>query len=120
YKIRDAAVGLEELIRHLEHGEEKPALRARPGFVPAARRPPDELAGLAFAFRADEAALEHPGLLDLDVLVVWQMGARRHAHQRGKEPAVFVYEQRFLLDARIARLLPRHVLDIQKAGRHLG
>src|SRR5882672_311126 len=60
-EIDDPAVGLEELVRGLEHGEHQAALRAGPGFVAAARRAPDEVAGLAFALAAHQAALQHIG-----------------------------------------------------------
>src|SRR5258706_2249574 len=119
-EVRDAAVALEELVRHLEHGEENAALGPRPGFVPAAGRAPDELAGLALAFRADQAALEHIGLLDLDVLMVRQVRARRHPHERGEQAALLIHQERLLLDARVSSLLPRHTLDVQKVRSKLG
>src|SRR5439155_483666 len=65
-----APVGLIELVRDLEHGEHQAALRPGPGLVPAAGGAPDEFAGLAHAFAADQAALEHVGLLDPHMLVV--------------------------------------------------
>src|SRR3954468_830789 len=82
-EVRDAAVGLEESIRHLEHGEEDAAFRPSPRFVPTTGRPPNELPGFALAFGANQAAFEHISLLDLDVLMVGQVRARRHAHERG-------------------------------------
>src|SRR5579862_1093432 len=41
--VSDAAVALEELVGHLEHGEHQPALGA-PGRMAAAGRTPDEIA----------------------------------------------------------------------------
>src|SRR5439155_8330519 len=65
--IDDAAVGFEELVRHLENREHQSALRA-PGDVAAALLAPDEFAGLAFdalrrAFLVDQRAFQHVGLL---------------------------------------------------------
>src|SRR5438093_6482210 len=79
--IDDAAVGLEELVRHLEDREHQPAF-GTPGDMAAALLAPDEFAGLAFdALRrpllVDERAFEHVGLFDVDVLVVGQHRARR-------------------------------------------
>src|SRR3954470_16618512 len=71
-----AAVGLGELVRDLEDGEHQAAFGTRPGLVLAAGRAPDELAGLAFALAADEAAFEHIGLLDQHVLGVRPVRAR--------------------------------------------
>src|SRR3954471_13028811 len=119
-EIGDAAFGREELVGCLEDGEEQAALRACPGLMAAARRTPDELAGAAFAFGTDERAFEHVGLLDLHVLVIGEVRARRHAHQGGEQSAGAVDEQRLLLDAGIARLLPRHALQIDEARRELG
>src|SRR5262249_1533604 len=70
----DAAVALEELVGELEHRKHHAAL-GRPGDVPAAGRAPDELAGTnreasVGPFLVNEPALDHIGLLDLDVLVV--------------------------------------------------
>jgi hypothetical protein len=70
-----------ESVRDLEHREHDSALRAGPGFVPAAGRPPDEIAGLAFAFAADEGSLEHVRLLDQHMLVIGQPRARSELHQ---------------------------------------
>src|ERR671914_827327 len=79
--IDHAAVGLEELVRDLEHREEYTAL-GRPCGVAAALLTPDEFADAAFqslrrAFLVDQTALEHVGLLDIDVLVVRQHRPRR-------------------------------------------
>src|SRR5690242_3862124 len=72
--VDDAAVGLEELVGDLEDREHQPAF-GTPCDVAAALFAPDEFAGLAFdalcrAFLVDEAAFEHVGLLDVDMLVV--------------------------------------------------
>src|SRR5881398_1499260 len=61
--IDDAAVGLEELVGHLEDREHQPAFWT-PGDMAAALLAPDEFAGLAFdALRrpllVDERAFEH-------------------------------------------------------------
>src|SRR6202051_609788 len=87
--VDDAAVGLEELVGDLEDRKHQPALWT-PGDVAAALLPPDEFTGLAFdalrrPFLVDQAALEHIGLLDMDVLVVRQHGAWRKSHQRGHQ-----------------------------------
>src|SRR5829696_7506824 len=83
--VDDAAVGFEEFVGHLENREHQSALRA-PGDMAAAGLAPDVFAGLAFdarsrAFLVDQRALEHIGLLDVDVLVVGQHGAGREFHQ---------------------------------------
>src|SRR5258708_22520097 len=71
-KIDDAPVGLEELVRRLEHGEHQPALRARPGLVAAARRAPDAVARPAFALAPDQAAFAPVRLLDQHLLGIRQ------------------------------------------------
>src|SRR2546423_298131 len=69
--IDDAAVGFEELVRHLEDRQDQGALRA-PGGMAAARLAPDEFAGLAGdplgrAVVVDESALDDITLLDADM-----------------------------------------------------
>src|SRR5258708_4561820 len=117
-KIDDAPVGLEELVRRLEHGEHQPALRARPGLVAAARRAPDEVARLAFALAADEAAFEHVGLLDQHVLVIRQPRTRRHPDEHGHQPGLALDEQQFGLDARMRGLGPWKLRHFDEARCH--
>src|SRR2546430_13401530 len=67
--VDDAAVGLKELVRHLEDREHQPAF-GTPGDMAATLLPPDEFAGLAFyalrrTFLVDERAFQHVGLLDI-------------------------------------------------------
>src|SRR2546421_3853557 len=119
-EIGDAAVGLEELVGRLEDGEEKPALRSGPRLMAAARGAPDELAGAAFALGTLQGSFEHVGLLDLHVLMVGKPRARRHAHQGRQQSAGAVDQQRLLLDAGIAGLLPRQLLYVNKARSQLG
>src|ERR1700741_22654 len=64
--VGDAAVGLEETVGHLEHGEHQPAL-GTPGDVAAAGLAPYELARADLEaggrpFLVDQAAFEHIGL----------------------------------------------------------
>ena len=40
------------------------------------------------AFLVDQRALQHVSLLDQDVLVVGQLGARRHLEQQRRQPAL--------------------------------
>src|SRR5665213_1464511 len=87
--IDDAAVGFEELVGYLEDREHQPALRT-PGNVPAMPLAPDVFAGfrldaLCRTFPIDQAAFQHIGLLDADMLVVGQHRARREPHQRGHQ-----------------------------------
>src|ERR1700684_540386 len=72
--VGHAAVGIEEFVRRLKHGEHQAALGC-PGHVSAAWLAPDEFARPnAKAFGGPlliyKLALEHVGLLDLDVFVV--------------------------------------------------
>ena len=53
----------------------------------------------------------------IDVLVVRQLRAGRHAHQRGEHAGLRVDEQRLLLDALVLGLFPRLVGYIDKHGR---
>src|SRR5262245_31375923 len=48
------------------------------------------------------------------------MRARRHAHERGEEAGGLVDQQRLLLDAWVARLFPRHALDIEEMRSEFG
>src|SRR5947209_4365040 len=118
--VDDAAVGFEELVRHLEDCEHQAALRT-PGDMAAALFSPDEFAGLALdalrrTFLVDQAALEHIGLLDVDVLVVGQHRARRKAHQGGHQAGGAIEQQRLGLAAWEAGLLPFHGLGADQMG----
>lgn len=62
-EVRGPPIAVEEPVRHLEHAEQQHALRSCPGLVPAPGRAPDEVARLALAFPANEAAFQHIGLL---------------------------------------------------------
>src|SRR5205823_5518120 len=71
-KVGNAAVALVEFVRDLEHRQHQSALGGA-GDVAAPRLAPDELAGLDLeprgrTFLVHQLALEHVGLLDLDVL----------------------------------------------------
>src|SRR5664279_1311427 len=117
--VEHAAVLLEELVGDLEHGDEQAALW-RPGRMPAAGRPPDEFAGADFnagvgAFLVDQRAFQHVSLLDQNMFMVGQLGARRHFDQHGGEPAFGIEQQRLHLAAGKAHLLPRHVLGAHHA-----
>src|SRR3982751_1547531 len=48
------------------------------------------------------------------------MRAGRHAHERGEEAGLLIDQQHLLLDAGVARLLPRQVLRIDEARRERG
>ena len=90
------ATGLEELVGHLEEGDHHAALGC-PGGVAGPGRAGHVLAGVngeTFfrAFLVLEAAFEHVGLLDLDVLVIGQRRARRHAQECGQQAGVAVDE----------------------------
>ena len=50
----------------------------------------------------------------LHVLVVGQPGVGRHAHQRGEKPGLALHQQRLLLYAGVARLLPRPARHIDE------
>ena len=118
--VDDAAIGLEELVRHLEDREHQPALRT-PGDVAAALLAPDEFAGLAFdalrrAFLVDERTFQHIGLLDIDVLVVGQHRARREPHQRGHQPGLAIEQQRLGFAAGETGLLPFHAVGANEMG----
>src|SRR5216684_5143161 len=118
--ISHAAVALEELVGDLEDREHEAALRA-PSRVAAAGGTPDEIAlGYCEAgvrtFAVHQLAFEHVGLLDLDVLMVGQHRAGRKAHQRGREAAVAIEQQRLHLAARKPRLLPLHFADANVVG----
>ena len=60
---------------------------------------PHEIAGRRDAFLILERAFEHPGLLDLDVLVIGELRAGSEPEERGDEPAVLVLDQHFHVDA---------------------
>lgn len=60
------------------------------------------------AFLVDQAALEHIGLLDVDVLVVGQHRTRFKPHQRGHQAGLVIEQQRLGLAAGKAGLLPLH------------
>src|SRR6267378_264121 len=118
--ISHAAVALEELVGYLEDREHEAALRA-PSRVAAAGGTPDEVA-LGYretgvrTFPVHQLAFEHVGLLDLDVLMVGQHRAGRKAHQRGREAAVAIEQQRLHLAAGKPRLLPLHFADANVVG----
>src|SRR5882672_959960 len=118
--VGHAAVALEELVWYLEDREHEPALRA-PSRVAAAGGTPDEVAlghcetGVR-TFPVYQLACEHVGLLDLDVLVVGQHRAGRKAHQRGREAAVAIEQQRLHFTAGKPRLLPLHFADANMVG----
>src|SRR6266446_6073123 len=110
--VGHAAVALEELVGYLEDCEHEPALRA-PSRVAAAGGTPDEVAlghcetGVR-TFPVYQLASEHVGLLDLDVLVV--------GHQRGREAAVAIEQQRLHFTAGKPRLLPLHFAHANMVG----
>src|SRR5689334_18085595 len=122
--VDHAAVSLEELVRHLEDRKHQAALRT-PGDMAAVRLAPYELAGLAFdtlrrPFLVDERALQHIGLLDIDVLMIWQHGARGEAHQGRHQPGLAIEQKRLGFATGKARLLPFHVLRLNEMRMRLG
>src|SRR6266852_5548312 len=68
-----------------EHREDERALR-RMRDMPVAARPPHIIAGARLALVVDDAAFEHVGLLDLDMLVQRQVGPGLPAEECGKQP----------------------------------
>jgi hypothetical protein len=123
-RVGDAAVGLVELVRHLEDREHQPALRA-PRDVAAADLAPDELAGLGLdargrTFLVNETAFEHVGLLDVDVLVVGQHRARGEPHQRRHQSGLRIHQQRLDLAAGESRRLPFHFSRANHMGMRVG
>src|SRR5882757_2043678 len=81
--VDHAAVGLEELVRHLEDRKHQAALRT-PGDMAAAGLAPDEFAGAAThargrALLVDQRPFEHKRLLDIGVFMIGQHRARRKA-----------------------------------------
>src|SRR5262249_39427052 len=92
-----APVAIEEFVGYLEDRKHQPALRA-PGHMTTADLAPHELAGTDLepgggAFLVDELALDHPGLLDLHVLMIGQHGTGRKPHQRGHQPGLAIEQQ---------------------------
>src|SRR5262249_38773917 len=71
---------------------------------------------LHLAFVVDDAAFEHVGLFDLDMLVQRQHGAGLPAEKRGEQPRLLVLEEHFHLDAGMAGRLPGKVGDVDVAG----
>src|ERR1700704_6024687 len=118
--IDNAAVSLEELVGHLEDRKDQRAI-GTPGNMAAAGLAPDELTGLAFhvlcrTFLVDETALDHIALLDIDVLMVWQHGARREPHQGSHQARGAIEQQRLGFAAGKAGLLPFHLLRTYQVG----
>ena len=64
-----------------------------------AGRAPYEIAGRRDALFVFERTFEHPGLLDLDVFVIGELGAGREAEQRGDEAAFLVLQENLHIDA---------------------
>src|SRR4029077_1606212 len=119
------SVGTAEVRRSIEEGvglEEKRQHQAAlvgPGVVPAAGAAPDVVAGAAYAVTVGEGALEHEGLLDGDMFVMGQLGARRPAHQHGRHAGRLVLHQDLAVDPGKARRLPGHRgdIDIGRIGK---
>ncbi len=64
-------------------------------------------------------ALEHVGLLDIDVLVIWQHRAGRKPHQGGHQSGLAIEQQRLGLAAGEAGLLPVHILGANEVGMRI-
>ena len=105
------AVGLQE------EAEDDRAVR-RHRLVLVAGRPPDELAGAAFALVVLERALDDIGLFERGVLVQRHDGAGRELEQRGRD-AVVVGVEHLDLDARKFRRLPGHIGHVEKTRGEL-
>jgi len=111
--VGDAPVALEEFVRDLKHCEHEGTLGC-PGDMPAARLAPDKLPGIDFGARSrpllvHELALDHVGLLDLDMLMIGQSRPRRAAHEGGDQPRLRLKQQRLDLATGKAGLLPFHI-----------
>src|SRR5665213_554426 len=113
------AVAAEEDVRAQEHRQHQRAVRRARGMA-VALGAPDVIAGGDLAFRVGEAAFENKGLLDLDMLVQRQFGARLPAEQRGQQPGRRVLDQHLHLDAGARGRLPRQIVDIDIARRQGG
>ena len=87
------------------------------GRMPAARRAPDVVACRDLAFVVDQAAFEHPALFELDMFVVGEGRARRHAGEHGLQACGGVFHQNFDVDSRKTRGLPRQFVDLDVARR---
>src|SRR5689334_13192397 len=84
--------------------------------MPVALGPPHVIAFLHFAFVVDDAAFEHVGLFDLDMLVQRQHRTGLPAEERGQQPRLLVLEEHFHLDAGMAGRPPGKVGDVEVAG----
>src|SRR5512134_1678190 len=119
--VRDSGCRLEseELVGLEEEAEHEAALRCA-RHVLAPLRPPDVLAGGHLALVVDEAALEHPALLELDVLVHRQLRARREARQRRHDSGLGILYQDLDVDALVRRRPPRQGVDVDVTRRKRG
>src|SRR5215472_4435253 len=79
---------------------------------------PHVIAGSNLALVVDETALDDEGLLDLDMFMEGQLGARPPAEERGHQPGFRFFEQDFHVDAGARRRLPRQAVDLDITRSH--
>src|SRR6185312_3376827 len=105
---------VDEHVRFHEDRQQHTAI-GRPGAMAAPGGAPDILAGLAFALLVAQAAFEHVGLFDVEMLVQWQRRTRCPPADCGGEAALLVLEQDFPGDAFEIAFRPRQRVDVDIA-----
>ena len=90
-QIAAGRVARKKYVRLQEHRQHQRAA-GRAGDVTVALGAPYIIPGAHLAFVIDETALEHESLLDLDMLVQRELGARLPAEERGQEPGFRVFD----------------------------